>query len=336
MKPSRRDLGTALVAAAALAASARRADAATDTVVRLDYQADGQSGCVGEDELRRMVTDQLGHDPFRGDADQRVAISIAKTDAGFHGRIVWTEPDGRQVGERNLLSRGRDCREIVANVAFAVTLQLQLVDQGGANEPSAPASPPTATTQPNPTPPIPERPNLSTEGSRPSGPKPPDRLVLVIGAGPAVGLGMTPETSAFGRLFVGARLRRWSAEVAADAALPASQRYPDGTGADVNALGASAAGCGHVSFAAACLLGRLGWIRARGTGIALPSTSWGRFGEVGLRVAASREMGRFIVSAHADGLVVLSRWNVVLNDAVVWSVPRVGAVLGLDVALRFF
>jgi hypothetical protein len=34
---------------------------------------------------------------------------------------------------------------------------------------------------------------------------------------------------------------------------------------------------------------------------------------------------------------MLSRWNVVLNDdAVIWSVPRVGVIVGLDVALRFF
>ncbi len=55
-----------------------------------------------------------------------------------------------------------------------------------------------------------------------------------------------------------------------------------------------------------------------------------------MRLAGTRELGRFMLSVHADGLVMLSRWNVVLNDAVVWSVPRVGVVVGLDVALRFF
>jgi len=341
LNPSRRDLGTALLATLALVASARHAIAATDTVVRLDYQADEQGGCVGEDELRQMVTDQLGHDPFRPDADQRVGITIAKTEAGFRGRIVWTEADGRQVGERNLSSRSRDCREIVANVAFAVALQLQLVDRGAPNDPNVAAptggqTPPATPESPNRAPAIPERPNPSPEGPRGSAQPPPGRLVLAVGAGPAVGLGMTPAPTAFGRLFVVARLRRLSGELAADAALPATQHEPDGTGVDVNALGASAAGCGHVSIASACLLGRLGWIRARGFGIAVPSTSWGHFGEVGLRLAASREMGRVILSAHADGLVMLSRWNVVLNDAVAWAVPRVGGVLGLDVALRFF
>ena len=55
-----------------------------------------------------------------------------------------------------------------------------------------------------------------------------------------------------------------------------------------------------------------------------------------MRLAGTRELGRFMVSVHADGLVMLSRWNVKLNDTVVWSVPRVGGVMGLDVALRFF
>jgi hypothetical protein len=157
-----------------------------------------------------------------------------------------------------------------------------------------------------------------------------------VGAGPALGLNMAPEATTFGRLFVTARVHRWSGELAADAALPVTQREPDGTGAVVTAVGASAAGCAHVSAASACLLGRLGWLRARGTGVDAPSTSWGHFGEVGLRFAGSRELGRFTVSVHADGLVMLSRWNVVLNDTVVWSVPRVGGIVGFDVSLRFF
>jgi hypothetical protein len=341
LKPLRRDLAAALVAALALAAAPQPANGATDTVVRLEYQPDEQGGCVAEDELRRMVTDQLGHDPFRPDADQRVAINIAKTEAGFQGRIVWTEANGRRVGERLLSSRSRDCREISANVAFAVALQLQLIERGAANAANAPASsaepsPPAAKDQTDRAPAIPDRPEVAAESPAGSGQVSPDRLRLAVGAGPALGVGMMPEATGFGRLFVTARLRRLSAEIAADAALPATQEDGDGASAAVNAMGASAAGCAHVSFASACLLGRLGWIRARGMGVALPSTSWGRFGEAGVRVAGARELGRFTIGVHADGLVMLSRWNVVLNDAVVWSVPRVGVVVGLDVALRFF
>jgi hypothetical protein len=335
----RRGFVTALTAALVLATSPRRVDGATDTVVRLDYQADAQSGCVGEDDLRRMVTEQLGHDPFRPDADRRVAISIAKTDSGFRGRIVWTESDGRQVGERLLSSRNRDCHEIAANVAFAVALQLELVDrraQGDAGDAGADAEPAQPLDETNRTAANQERPSVPASPPAPPEPVTPTELSLAMGVGPALGVGMAPDVVPFGRLFVAARGHRLSAEIAGDASLASTLRYRDGTGVVVNEVGSSAAGCGHVSVASACLLGRLGFIRARGTGIAMPKTSWGRFGEVGLRVAVSHELGRLIISAHADGLVMLSRWNVVLNDAVVWTVPRIGGLVGLDLALRFF
>jgi hypothetical protein len=342
---SRRHLGSALsaalVAVLVIAAGPRRAVGATDTRVRLEYQADEQGGCVGADDLRRMVTDQLGHDPFRSDADQQVAISIAKTEIGFQGRIVWTEVDGRQVGERLLSSRSRDCREIAANVAFAVALQLQLVERGSSDDAGAGAatvdgSTPQTTGPPDRVAVTPERPSVSTEAPAVPGEESSSPVRLAVGAGPAVAMGMTPDVTAFGRLFVVARLRRLSGEIAADAALPTTLDYRDGTGVVVNALGSSAAGCAHAEIVSACLLGRIGWLRAQGTGIAVPRTSWGRFGEVGMRLAATKELGQFTVSVHADGLVMLSHWNVVLNDAVVWDVPRVGIVVGLDVALRFF
>jgi hypothetical protein len=336
-----RSLGlcAALLVATGVAVASRRANAASDTVVRLEYQADGQGQCVGEDELRRMVAGQLGHDPFRPDADQRLSIGISKTEAGFQARIVWTEANGRQAGERLLSSRSRGCREIAANVAFAVALQLQLVEGGAPPDGAAkgPAALAPKTTDESARPPVTsERPRPPAEAPAAARPPSSTRVRLAVGAGPAVGMGLTPAVTAFGRLFITARLERFSAELAGDAALPATQEEPDGTGVVVNVLGASAAGCGHVSVAAACLLGRLGWIRARGTGIAEPSTSWGRFGEVGMRLAASRELGRFIVGVHADALVMLSRWNVTLNQAVVWDVPRLGGVVGLDLALRFF
>jgi hypothetical protein len=340
---SRRHLGSALsaalVAVLVIAAGPRQAVGATDTRVRLEYQADEQGACVGADDLRRMVTDQLGHDPFRSDADQQVAISIAKTEIGFQGRIVWREADGRQVGERLLSSRSRDCREIAANVAFAVALQLQLVERGSSDDAgagTADGSTPQTTGPPDGVAVIPERPSVSTEAPAVPREESSPPLRLAVGAGPAVAIGMTPDATAFGRLFVVARLRRLSGEIAGDAALPTTLEYRDGTGVAVNALGFTAATCAHAEIISACLLGRLGWLRAHGTGIALPRTSWGHFGEVGTRVAATKELGEFTVSVHADGLVMLSHWNVVLNDAVVWDVPRVGVVVGLDVALRFF
>jgi len=342
LKALARILLTALTALT-LAATPWAAQGASERV-RLEYRADEQSGCPGEDELRRMVVDQLKEDPFDAQSGQRMAVSIVRTEAGFQGRIVWTEADGRVLGERVLSSRSRDCHEISANLAFAVVLQLQLVDRRvspAANASAPGAQPPVApraddaASRPPPEPPPPPAPPPPVA---PAPPRPSDGgLVMTVGAGPVAAIGMMPAAvSPFGRLFVAARLDRWSAELAADAAWPGRLREPDGAGVAVSALGSSAAGCAHVSVASACALGRLGWVRARGLGVTAPNTSWGLFGEAGLRFAATKGWGRLVVSLHADGLVMLSRWNVVLNDAVVWTVPRVGVGLGLDVGLRFF
>ena len=332
-----------LLAALVLAASSRRANAATDTVVRLEYQADEQAGCVGEDELRRMVTDQLGHDPFRPDADRRVAITIARTEAGFPGADR-LDGGGRAAPRRApaLVAQPRvparsprtwrspslfSCSS--SNVARRMTRATAARTPSGRRR--RPATKPSAL-RPR------RNARVCRRNPRPARPRPRRaRLRLAVGAGPAVGMGMTPDATALGRLFVTARFAGFSAEIAADAALPATQREPDGTGVVVEALGASAAGCAHVSVASACLLGRIGWIRAR-RGRASPRRArhGGGSARLGCASPAAEELGRFIVSVHADGLVMLSRWNVVLNDAVVWSVPRVGAVVGLDVALRFF
>jgi hypothetical protein len=317
-----------------------------------------------------MVIEQLGHDPFRADGDRRVTVTLSRTDAGFQGRITWTDARGRPLGDRLLSSRGRDCREIAANVAFAVALQLQLVERGaprettGATSGSAPAPktgdetqrtrassldrpdapPERSSTERSPSPDLERREAPEAAPSQPAGEPPAsppasgsaERLHLAIGLGPAVAAGLMPDATAFGRMFISARFHRFSAEIAEDAGLPATVIQKGGGTVRLTPLGSSAAGCAHLAAASACLLGRFGWLRARGTGVDRPATSWGRFTEVGLRLAASRELGRVVLSVHADGLVMLSRWNVLLNDSVVWRVPRVGGLLGLDVALRFF
>ncbi|HEY8923391.1 MAG TPA: hypothetical protein VIU64_03360 [Polyangia bacterium] len=361
MQPRQLALGAALVATAALGAP-WTARGAPDTVVQLEYRASEQSGCIGESELRRMVVEQLGHDPFRPDGDRRVTVTLSRSEAGFQGRIVWTDARGRPLGDRLLSSRSRDCRELAANVAFAVALQLQLIEQGTApgaaaqpskpddesrrtgaspDRPASPTEPPPPSSPENLAPPVLERPE-PPGAERPAPPSEPrahpstDPGYLAIGLGPAVALGRIPGPAAVGRLFIAARFHNLSAELAQDAALPTTSTQHGGGTVDLTAIGSSAAGCAHLSAASACLLGRFGWLRGKGTGVDRPATSWGRFGQVGLRLAASRELGRFLISLHADGLVMLSRWNVLLNDAVVWRVPRFGGLLGLDVALHFF
>ena len=334
-------LGTAI-----LASPSSPVNAASGTFVALSYDAEPRADCVDEGEFRRMVTSQLGYDPFRPAADTRVRISISVADPGFEARIAWTQASGEPVGERAFRSRSTDCHVIAANVAFAIAVQVQLIELG--NPPSAAASEsdvpdPTArqkqaALESNERPPEPtQRPSISAEVERPPAPASPlPPVQLAIGMGPAVGLAVAPSPTAVGRLFLVARVGRFSAEVAGDAALPVTLREPDGSGVVVSSFGASLAGCGHASFLMACLTGRMTWMRAAGENVDSPSIAWGHFGEVGARLGASKDFGRWALGVHGDGLMMLSRWNVSLNDTVVWKVPRVGGMIAADLSVRFF
>src|SRR5207342_3821581 len=122
-----------------------------------------------------------------------------------------------------------------------------------------------------------ERPSTAPGAVVPE-PSSPVPVSLALGVGPVVAVGMAPEPTAALRVFVVARYRESSAELAADGALPTTQHEPDGSGVAVTLLGSSAAVCGHVSVASACALGRIGWVQARGMGVDQPRTSWTRFG----------------------------------------------------------
>lgn len=329
-----------------VASSPSAVNAAPGTFVTLVYEADPRGNCVVDADFRRMVTSQLGYDPFRPAADTRVAITIGVADPGFEARITWTEANGAPVGERVFRSRSSDCHEIAANVAFTIAVQVQLIELGNpparaAAESAVPDLPPR---EKQAAPESPERPAEATERPKVSAQAQHSAAAarsavpvqLTIGMGPAVGLALAPGPTAVGRLSLGARVRSFSVEIAGDAAVPVTMHEPDGSGVVVSSIGASLAGCGHASFLIACLMGRLAWMRAAGEGVDARKTPWGHFAEAGARVGARKELGRWALTVHADALVMLSRWTVTLNDTVVWNVPRVGGMIGADLAVRFF
>jgi hypothetical protein len=160
---------------------------------------------------------------------------------------------------------------------------------------------------------------------------------MSVGLGPAVALGLAPETTGLARLFVSGRRARFSLEVAVDAALPATRQAVDGSGFSLDRFSAGAAGCSHAGVLVACVTATGGLLRARGMGVDAPASPTGWFSQVGGRVAARRDFGeRTFLAARVDGLVMISSWTVTLNQTAAWTTPRVGAVIGLDFGIRFF
>jgi hypothetical protein len=58
--------------------------------------------------------------------------------------------------------------------------------------------------------------------------------------------------------------------------------------------------------------------------------------QTGLRAGGIQPLGgRAFLSAHADGLVNLTRWTGRLDQLPVWTAPRFAAALGLDASVQF-
>jgi len=320
------------------------ARAAPEVQVALEYEMapDAGGGCPDAEEFQASVQRQLGYDPFRSISDRRVAVQIARKEAGFDGRIRWSDAGGRWVGERQLSSRRPECGAIAASLAFAVAVQIQLLATLAPEVPER-AAPPTLPAAPPPAARAPDAGAIAVEqrGAAAGPPAPPPgppatRLALSVGLGPSLALGVGPGPTGLGRIFVSSRRGRLSLELAADAALRTTQHQADGSGFSLDRFAAGAAACGHVRALAACLTATVGRLEARGLGVDAPASPVGWFSQAGARIVATRDLGdRYFAAARVDGLVMLRSWDVTLNDAVAWTTPRVGALIGLDFGARF-
>lgn len=366
---------TALLVVALQASSTRQASAGPQISVALDYQVPPSlPGCADASGFRDSVQRQLGYDPFHTPSDRRVAVRIARADPGYEGRIQWTDARGRNVGERRLSTRRPGCAEIVNNLAFAVAVQIQLlaavapppVPPAPAPSESAPPASPgggssasssTGTAQASPAaegpsppsapPPVqpPSAPEQSVAAEAPRPSEPPSaggaatarRLRLSMGLGPSLALALAPRPTATGRLFVDGRLSWFSFELSFDAALPVQQQESTGAGFSLHRLAAEGAACAHSHVIGACVTGGLAYLRAAGLGVDAPRTPTGLAAQSGVRLVATQEFGtRYFAALRAEGIVVLSRWTVTVNELPVWSTPRLATLIGVDVGARIF
>jgi hypothetical protein len=348
--------------------------AASQIFVALEYQVlPGASGCADGEGFRDGVQRQLGYDPFRPQAERRVSVRVARSETGYDGRIQWTDARGRNVGERKLSTRRQGCTEILNNLAFAVAVQIQLLaavappppapaasepssastSSPTGSSPSAPTgsgasappadAPPSPETSPPPQPPA--APDAATSPPRvvvtmpPPSPRadPSSKLQLSLGLGPSLALALAPHPTATGRLFVDGRVSWFSAELSLDGALPVERQEATGAGFSFHRFATEAAACGHAAVLAACFTTGLAYLQASGTGVDAPRTPSGLAAQVGARVVATQEFGgRYFAALRAEGIVLLSRWTVTVNEISVWSTPRLAALIGVDVGARIF
>jgi len=94
--------------------------------------------------------------------------------------------------------------------------------------------------------------------------------------------------------------------------------------------------CGALRPLSACILGRAGQLRFEPQDVDVPVSRAGLIAQSGLRLAVSgRIADPAYVGLHLDGLVNLTQWTVGVDQAPIWTAPRLAASLGVDVGVRF-
>lgn len=314
--------------------------------VALDYQP--VPNCPGAEQLEAAVVARLGYDPFVEDAPHHVSVLVSPKANSLEGRIEWHDADGQWAGDQSFSMASGDCVRLTRTMALALAVQIQLLRDLRATAASdseqtsdAKSSPKSAAEAPRAKP--------SNESTSPSSSsespdasavrstaKPGASPVFALGLGAAVGFGMAPDPLVLGRIFGQLSWQRATIQLAVNASLPSTFRRADGAGVSEQLLLLSIAGCEAFGRWNACLVVDAGSVSLAGKDIDNPTATHLPFVDVGLRAGFNQPLGqRAFINAHADGLVVLTRWTANLDDVPVWTTPRFSAAVGMDIGVLF-
>ena len=309
-----------------VAATASGAVPPEPLTLALSYVVDPKlDACPSEVEFRGSIVEQIGYDPFREAAPQRVVAELRESEVGLSGSVVWTDNSGKQEGDRQFASPSRDCAELAKAVSFSIAVQIQLLNGATKASDRAPTPPPVAA------PPVPPRPTVSVVRRPPA----PERY-LSLGLGPIAELGAAPDTQAGARFFVAARDGALSLELGAFGTLQTKRSEPDGSAFSTRTLGLTLSPCANGQNFLLCAVGRFDRLRVQGFGVDAARAPAALTAQVGLRLGFQQLLSeRWRAGAHADGLGLLTPRSVYLNAVPVWSMPNFALSLGIDVSFIF-
>jgi len=305
--------------------------------VSLEYAVPSGIGCPSEAEFRAAVAERLGGDPFVNAAPRTVAVEISAKNGGLSGFLRWVDREGTLEGQRLFEASAAECSELARNMAFAVTVQLELLEQPeDASAPTtAPGTDSEVGTEAAPVAP-PRAPTSTSSIPAASVPVPASNFEMGAGVGPFVVSGWAPRVAGGGRVLLLAGVPRFLVQVAFEATLPQRQSTSEGAGFESSVMAASAAPCGRFPVVEACPVLRFGSVRARGFGVDQPKSSRGTFWEAGFRLAAGWAFHpSFEGKAHLELLYTPSPWTVQLDERSVFVAPSFAILGGIDLVAFF-
>ncbi|HMA94009.1 MAG TPA: hypothetical protein VKP30_15060 [Polyangiaceae bacterium] len=314
--------------------------------VDLEYDVDPSlPDCPTATEFRAIISDELGYDPHLASAPTRVAVRVRSTATGLVGEINSTTIANRRLGERRFTARSGECQRMVANLGFAVAVQLQLAaeqeqETASSEDPGAHAN--VSASRNGKSEALDggaqSRVSLSPRHFEIRAPQPHEatRWIFSLGIGPEVGIGVGPNVAGVGRLFGAVRRGWFGLELGAEASLPSTKRESYGGGFRYQLSSGTFAACICYRAFSACGLGKLGQLQVKGVGLDVVNTTSGLVASVGPRVAYALDLHRsFFVQGHVETLVSPKLWTVNVNHVAVWTLPRLAVFAGIDFGARF-
>ena len=330
---------------------------------RLVYSRTAEaSRCADEKELRQAVARRLGYDPFVAVSMNTIVAELRGDGEGLRARVYVIHDGNSAGGTRELTAPTRNCTELIAAVALAMSIAVDpdALDRAepepvptvasatsteyppevephgdelavAKDKPAQTSAPRAATTNSKNTPAS----HSSVRGVSPREPGQAVALSAGIAASGATGLAPAPV---FGlALNAAARMHNWALSFEPEATLP-STSSTTASGASVRAwsLGGtvSAGYCLGQLYAGALFDAVV--FSARGQNVDHPNVRRPVFGSTGLRMGYAMKLTEHItLMPRLDGLLALSRMTLLLNHEDAYQTPSVFGRLGVSLDYGF-
>ena len=326
---------------------------------RLVYsRTDDAASCGDERGLRRAVARRLGYDPFVANR-MNACGNVRAEGAGLRAHVYLIRDGNTAGGSRELSSPTRDCTELLAAVALAISIAVDPDALDRAEQPEhtsgTDANSPPVATQSAAASWLSKVPSASTTPARGASAAPTPSADLAVWPKPVpgkqervpsalfdVGLGVfaatgpAPILNTGAWLSMGARLGNWQLRLQPEFTLPSDSDEVAGATVRVSTYGGNLSAGYWLQRLYLGALFDVVALSGRGQGVNQPNQHTVFHAAAGARVGYQLALGqKFALVPSLDGLVSFRRVEMQLNHTPGYTSPRAFTRLGLSVEYRF-
>jgi len=297
---------------------------------RMEYERDpGAESCPDAAQLRARVAELVGEDPFAADGEHEVVCRVSRQGGRLTAEIEVRYADSESRTRRVIESAAGECGELADNAALVIAMAVNPF--AARISELAMRTGPSRAVQAVDT----EIPGHGWDRARVARPllRPPARSRETTGfARAAAGAALREGETLGARLVVGAGIRRGRRSAALEIMLDTADRVSGPAGGELTTrMGAATlVACTRGHGVGICGLGSVGWIRARGTGLADAQDSTTPHIRVGARLSGEVRLApRLAFELFFDLLAAVSRTRLYIDDTPVWESPLGSLAVGV-------